>query len=212
LLRTEKTTWLCEACRGNKSKATSVKTTTCTSSSLDASNSDYLSDDYNSDSEYDIEITKVTTGNVDKFSALAKLNNADYDIISDPAGWLTCDIIQVLIQKVNQSIEGLQRPTLGRVSNFDTVSGELIQILHTGRDHWVCISYIACLPGMVHLYDSLYHDAISQEIEEKANDLLGGSLLSLDFVPIQQQSIGSDCGVFLLLLLHVWLLLLITVM
>ena len=82
------------------------------------------------------------------------------------------------------------------------VSGESIQILHTGSDHWVCVSSIGCQPGFVNLYDSLYHDVISQEIEEQTNDLLGGVLISLDFVPVQQQSNGSDCGVSLLHLLH----------
>ena len=74
--------------------------------------------------------------------------------------------------------------------------GEFVQILHTGSDHWVCVSSIKFQPGLVNLYDSLYHDVISQEIEEQTNDLLGGGLISLDFVPVQQQSNGSDCGVF----------------
>ena len=52
------------------------------------------------------------------------------------------------------------------------------------------------MAGKVNLYDSLFHDAISQEIEDQANDLLGGRLLKLDFVPCQQQTNGSDCGVF----------------
>ena len=49
---------------------------------------------------------------------------------------------------------------------------------------------------MVNLYDSLYHDAIRQEIKGQTNDLLGGGLITLDFVPVQQQTNGSDCGVF----------------
>ena len=42
----------------------------------------------------------------------------------------------------------------------------------------------------------IYHDVISQEIEEQISYLLGGGLISLDFVPVQQQSNGSDFGVF----------------
>lgn len=61
------------------------------------------------------------------------------------------------------------------------------------------------MPGM-------YNDVISQEIEEQVNDFLGARLISLDYVPVQQQINGSDCGVFLLLLLHVLLLLLIPAM
>ncbi|EDO48872.1 predicted protein [Nematostella vectensis] len=202
-----KTTWLCNICRGKKGNTmpcdkptTSTSTTPITNPKSPATTSN-LSDDDDNDSEDEIEITKVSTssGSVNKYAILANLNNADYDIISDPAGWLTSDIIQyaqVLIKEVNPAIEGLQRPTLGRVRNFDVVSSEFIQILHTGSDHWVCVSSLGCPPGYVHLYDSLYHDVISQEIEEQTNDLLGGSLISLDFVPVQQQSNGSDCGVF----------------
>ena len=104
------------------------------------------------------------------------------------------------MQEVNPLLEGLQRPTLGRVRNFDVVSGEFIQILHTGSDHWVCISSVGCLPGKVrvHLYDSLFHDVISQEIEEQTNDLLGGGLVELQFVPVQQRTNDSDCGLFVI--------------
>ena len=101
----------------------------------------------------------------------------------------------MLLQQVNPLLEGLQRPTLGCVRNFDLVSGEFIQMLHTGSDHWDCVSSIGCLPGKVGLYDSLFHDVVSQEIEEQTNDLLGGHLVELQFVPVQQQTNDSDCGV-----------------
>lgn len=70
--------------------------------------SDLLDDD---DSEDEIKIMQVSasSGSVDKYAILAKLNNSDYDIISDPGGWLTGDIIQyapVLIKEVNPAIEG----------------------------------------------------------------------------------------------------------
>ena len=100
----------------------------------------------------------------------------------------------MLLQKENSPIEGFQRPTLGTARNFNVVSGEFVQIHWS--NHWVCVSSIGCLPGHVNLYDSLYHDAISQEVEDQTNDLLGGRLASLQFVSVQQQTNGSDCGVF----------------
>ena len=103
---------------------------------------------------------------------------------------------QVLLHEAKPSIDGLQRPTLGPARNFDVVSAEFIQILHTGNDHWVCISSIGCVPGYVNLYDSLFHDIISEEVEDQTSDLLGGSLVGLNVVPVQQQSNGSDCGGF----------------
>ena len=200
-----KTTWQCEACRKKQKPdwksvklTTSTSSATCSSPVTSVATASRMLSDSSSDSEDEIYITKETTGTVNKFSALANLEDSDYNIIKDPSGWLTCDIVQaaqVLLQEVNPLLEGLQRPTLGRVRNFDVVSGEFLQILHTGSDHWVCISSIGCLPGKVHLYDSLFHDVISQEIEDQKNDLLGGSLVSLDFVPVQQQTNDSDCGV-----------------
>ncbi|CAH3179118.1 unnamed protein product, partial [Porites evermanni] len=80
-----------------------------------------------------------TIGSIDKTSVLANLTSSDFDIINDPNGWLDCSIIQqaqVLLQQHNPLIDGLQQPTLGQVRNFDIASGEFIQILHTGTDHW----------------------------------------------------------------------------
>ena len=103
-------------------------------------------------------ITKVSIGSVDKFGPLAMLGNSDYSIMSDPAGWLSGDIIQsaqVFIKQVNPVLEVLQCQILGRVSNCDVVPGEFIQILHTGSDHWVCDSSIGCQLGLVNQYDIL---------------------------------------------------------
>lgn len=83
-----KTTRLCRSCKGKTSK-TSKQPTNFTSTSLESTDQDS-----DSDSIDDVIITKATTGTVDKFGPLAKLNNEDYTIIRDPTGWLTCDIIQ----------------------------------------------------------------------------------------------------------------------
>ena len=104
------------------------------------------------------------------------------------------------MQKINPSIEGFQHPTLGPVQNFAVVSGEFVQLLHTGHNHWVCVSSIGCLPGTVKLFDSLYHDIISQEVEDQVRDLLADSFQKLEYAPCKQQTNGSDCRVLLLLL------------
>ena len=111
--------------------------------------------------------------------------------------WLDGAIIhsaQVLLQKINPLIEGFQRPTLSPVQNFIVVSGEFVQLLHTGHSHWDCVSSIGCIPGTVRLFDSLYHDIISQD---QVKDLvLAESFQKLEYAPCQQQRNGSDCGVF----------------
>ena len=76
-------------------------------------------------------------------------------------------------------IEGFQRPTLGPVRNFTIMTGEFIQILHTGNQHWVCVSSVGCLPGMVNLYDSLFHDIIETEVEEQVKSMMTGAYKGL---------------------------------
>ena len=152
-----------------------------------------------SNEDDDVTFVQEKKGKINKHSPLANLEESDYQIILNPFGWLNGDIIhmaQVLLHEAKPSIEGFQRPTLGPARNFDVVSAEFIQVLHTGNSHWVCISSIGCVPGYVNLYDSLFHDIISEEVEDQTNDLLGGSLVGLNFVPVQQQPNGSDCGVF----------------
>ena len=76
------------------------------------------------------------------------------------------------------------------------IGGEFIQILHTGGNHWVCVSSIGCQKGHVNLYDSLYHDIISDEVTEQTKSLLGDEFEKLVVIPVQQQNNGCDCGVF----------------
>ena len=58
----------------------------------------------------------------------------------------------------------------------------LYKFYHPGSDHFVSVSSIGCSPGLEILYDSLYHDVISQEVEEAMHDLLGGNLIQLKHV------------------------------
>ena len=184
------TTWKCSECnKGATFHSATTLTKYCSSS-----------DSSSGEGESDISITKVTHGSSGKSSSLRNLTDSHFDFIFSPTGWLDCDIIhqaQVLLHGENSSIEGFQWPTLGPVRNFDVVSGEFIQILHTGHSHWVCVSSIGCELGHVNLYDSLYHDSVlTQEVEEQTNDLLGGCLVALNPMPVQQQTNGSDNGIF----------------
>ena len=215
-----KTTWKCTNCKksnakpfhdssavsGSTGQENPVTTATCSSQSHDSEPEFIELDMYgaqDSDSEGeradDIEITRVTTCESERYRSLRNLDVQDYQLIMSPHGWLDSAIIhsaQVLLQKINPLIEGFQRPTLGPVRNFSVVSGEFVQLLHTGQDHWVCVSSIGCPPGTVKLFDSLYHDIISQEVEGQVKDLLADSFQKLEYAPCQQQTNGSDCGVF----------------
>ena len=141
----------------------------------------------------------MNIGQIDKTSSFASHTASDYKVILDKDGWLNCDVIQkahVYLKEVNLQLEGFQRPTLGSVRNFDIVSGEFIQILHTGNDHWVCISSIRCDASAVNLYDSLFNDIVLQEVEDQTKDLLADNYVGLNYEPVQQHCNGSDCGVY----------------
>ena len=100
------------------------------------------------------------------------------------------------LKKVNPSIEGLQRTTLGPFRNFDVMTSEFVQILNTGNSHWVLVSSIGCQPGTVNLNDSLYYDVIEKEVEDQVKSLMADSFVGITNVPVQQQENGSDCGIF----------------
>ena len=80
--------------------------------------------------------------------------------------------------------------------NFDKVDGDFVQILHTGGNHWVCVSSIGCEKGFVNLYDSLFYDVILDDLEQQVRNLIGEDFKAISVVPVQQQLNGSDCGVF----------------
>ena len=118
---------------------------------------------------------------------------------SSPTGWLENTVIQqahVLLKKINPDIQGFQLTSLGPFSNFDQVCGDFVQILHTGGNHWVCASSIGCEKGVVNLYDSLFYDVILHDLQQQVENLVGEDFREINVVPIQQQSNGSDCGVF----------------
>ena len=58
----------------------------------------------------------------------------------------------------------------------------------------MCASSIGCEKGVVNLYDSLFY-VILDDLQQVEN-LVGEDFREINVVPIQQQSNGSDCGVF----------------
>lgn len=55
-----------------------------------------------------------------------------------------------------QHVGGLQQPLLGQNPGFDVVPDEMVQILHSGGNHWLTIGTISVsTPATVKIYDSL---------------------------------------------------------
>ena len=172
---TSKTTWVCPACKTAKQKSSTA-----------------------ADGVKFVKEIKSDTP-LEKYKPIAKLGQAEFDLIASPTGWLDCTIIheaQTSLQQVNRNIRGFQRPTLGPIRQFDVMSGDFIQILNINNNHWVCVSSIGCPPGHVNLMDSLAKPVISKELQELAQALLGPNFRGISNIPVQQQMNASDCGVF----------------
>ena len=115
----------------------------------------------------DVLFVKETVNtNVNKTGSLGNLTERELALMEDTHGWLDCLIIhqaQIHLKQLNPNIEGFQRPTHGPIRSFDIISGEFIQILNTGGNHWVCLSSIGCSIGHVNLYDSFFHDVVCDD-------------------------------------------------
>ena len=188
-----KTTWLCYDFLTKKPSG--KKSEQKQENNVD---NDFVFDSNDTDDLILVNATATGSTPMDKNAQLANLTQY-FAIIESSTGWLDCDIIhmsQVLLQGVNNNIDGFQRPTLGPVKNFDIISGEFIKIPHTGNKHWVCASNIGWTPGTVNIYDSLYHNVVEDEIIEQISSMLGDVFKDIEVVPVQQQPNGCDCGVF----------------
>ena len=119
--------------------------------------------------------------------------------------WLTDEIIdagqKILAMQFNKRFRkaGFQSVVLGETYLFEVQSEECVQVLHDGYSHWLTISTVGAPPANILVYDSMYASA-GQETKLQAACLMMVSEpnLTLNFLDVQMQSGGSDCGVFAL--------------
>ena len=128
------------------------------------------------------------------------LSTSDRDVLHSPIGWLNDSLInaaQRLLKEVNPAMPGLQDVTLGLTWNFCVEPHEFIQILHTGRGHWLVVSTIGVQHPVVQVFDSLYTTASTTLKKQIATFLTTMKpSITLHFMDVQMQSGGSDCGLF----------------
>ena len=76
-------------------------------------------------------------------------------------------------------------------------TGEFIQILHSGTDHWLAIRTCGAKHPEVIVYDSL-HSTVSDNVKAQIASLLCTQecAIQLKFVNVVNQAGGCDCGVF----------------
>lgn len=88
------------------------------------------------------------------------LRQCDKEILLSPTGWLNDALInaaQNLLAKQFPNLCGFQNSLLNVTMGFTVQSGEFLQIINTGHQHWVTISTIGVNESTtVKVYDSLY--------------------------------------------------------
>jgi len=136
------------------------------------------------------------------FGALTK---DDYNTITGNGALTDVHIMkaQNILHRQFPLIDGFLSTTLGMVGQFPVMQSDLIQILHTNRFHWICISTLGINPATknqadVALYDSLYR-GITIDTKKQIASLLFSKNKKIDVQvkDVQQQINNSvDCGVF----------------
>ena len=127
------------------------------------------------------------------------LSHRDRGVILSERGWLTDNIIcaaQMLLLQFFPNMAGLQPPVLQKVCAFQVHSGEFVQIVHVGNNHWCVVSTVGCESGAVYVYDSLYKSPTKELIHLIASMMHSQSNeLKITMMDVEKQSNGSDCGV-----------------
>ena len=129
----------------------------------------------------------------------AQLMESDKNVIRD-GDWLT-DTHFTAAQHLKEkypNISGLQDTTLQYTRTYEIQGNrEFVQCLHVRNDHWITISTINCLPGVVNVYDSM-HRRVPLATKNIIADLLQSQKKSiiLKYANIQIQEGGNDCGLF----------------
>ncbi len=123
-------------------------------------------------------------------------------ILSSPEEWLKDDIIrasQNLLKEQFPLVGGLQAPALAEKNVMEPQSGEFVQILCVGQNHWITLSTIGCPQGLVKVYDSL-HGKLPSTSKRVIADLMmtRDKAIEVTYAPVQCQSGGSDCGLYAL--------------
>lgn len=102
-----------------------------------------------------------------------------------------------LLKRQFPQCKGLDNPILGENFSFPILKGEGVQILHIDDSHWICVSTVGCNLDEVNAYDSRY-STVSPATLKLICSLLQcyKPQLTINVMQLQQQSNGSDCGVY----------------
>ena len=110
---------------------------------------------------------------------------------------LLINAAQNMLQRQHPHIGGFQDTCLAEKFAMSPPDCEFVQILNLSNNHWITISTIGCETGSVNVFDSL-NMFLSLAVKRLIADILMSSNkeIMINYVNVQQQSGGSDCGLF----------------
>lgn len=116
-------------------------------------------------------------------------------------GWLTDGVMSAalhLLKKKYPLIAGLQPTSMADTHGFDIQRGAFVQVLNVYGSHWITVSSVGCPTGTVNIYDSLPNCALYSRTKRQIASIvfLTCKKINVNFVEVQVQSGGSDCGLF----------------
>ena len=127
------------------------------------------------------------------------LTTAEKSLLSN-GDWLNDEIVnasQQLLSAQFPYLGGPQSVILGRTLAFNIEPNEFVQILHTGRGHWVTMSTIGCTAGEVNVFDSLPPSPTTDLLNQIAAILCTPKKeIKVNYIDVLLQEGFSDCGVF----------------
>ena len=103
---------------------------------------------------------------------------------------------QKLLKARHSSIGGLQNTFLAKNMQFQIGRENFLQILNVSDSHWIMIANVGCVPGEVHVYDSMGHTDIPQEVKQQiaAMILSPTNKITLIFESVQRQHNSNNCS------------------
>ena len=148
-----------------------------------------------------IKDTRDSDGTLWKNICGFHLHNKHLLMLKSSLEWLDDEIInasQQLLRKQYPSIGGFQSPLLAQtLAMKPQPSCEFVQILNASGNHWFTVSTIGCAANSINVYDSM-NLQLSTSNEKLIADLMQSNEkeLVINYVEVQYQSGGSDCGLF----------------
>ena len=113
------------------------------------------------------------------------------DLLSD----LPINLAQYFLRSQFPQIKGLQSTLLQsrKEPSLAIKQENKLQIIHSRGNHWIVVSSIGCETGVVNVHDSIYEE-IDSNTQEVVFNIFG--TVDINFVQVQKQRGGSDCGLF----------------